>query len=77
MTEDTSKVKKRRSYIGQRVDEQCIEYLEEKFGCKYACFTKRPDGTYDPLDAMRRDAYREVVGWLKKERELYKKENND
>lgn len=51
-------------YLAEHVDARCIAILEQKFSTRKACFLRSPSG-YDPLDAMRRDAYREVVSFLK------------
>ena len=42
-----------------------LEWMEEVFQTDLPCFQKQ-DGErlFDPLDAMRRDAHREVVLWL-------------
>ena len=55
--------RKERMYLAQRVDKRIITMLKRRFGTEKACFLPTPRG-YDPLDAMRRDAYREVVAWL-------------
>lgn len=66
----------RREYIGERVDERVLRYLEERFGTGLPAFQRQDGGGFDPLDAMRRDAYREVVLWLRRERELFLKQKN-
>lgn len=53
-----------RAYLAGRIDERVIGILESRFLTNLPCFQSR-DGRYDPLDAMRRDAYREVVLWLR------------
>lgn len=63
----------RRAYIAQRVDERFLAYLEDRFGANLPCFQVRADGSFDALDAMRRDAYREVILWLRREHDLYLK----
>ena len=40
-----------------------LEWMKEFFQTDLPCFQKQ-DGLFDPLDAMRRDAHREVVLWL-------------
>lgn len=42
-----------------------LEWMKEYFQIGLPCFQKQGEkGEFDPLDAMRRDAYREVVLWL-------------
>lgn len=68
------KQKKRRKHLAEHIDEATINYLEERFQTNLPCF-QGVAGQYDPLDAMRRDAYREVILWLKHEISLAKKED--
>lgn len=63
-----------RRYLAERLDERCLAIIGRRFGVHQACF-QGFRGEFDPLDAMRRDAYREVYMWLKKELRLYRKEN--
>lgn len=70
--------KRRRLLFGQALDERGIEVLEKKFECHLPCFLRvGTDGGYDPLDAMRRDAYREVCNWLRDQLKTYRKETNN
>ena len=62
-----------RRYLCERLDERCIEIIGRRFGVHQACF-QGVRGQYDPLDAMRRDAFREVYAWLRKERRAFRKE---
>lgn len=55
--------KQDRRHLSQTVDSKTIAILKRKFGTNKACFLPGPNG-YDPMDAMRRDAYREVISWL-------------
>ena len=42
-----------------------LEWMKEFFQTDLPCFQKQDgEGLFDPLDAMRRDAHREVVLWL-------------
>lgn len=63
-----------RKIIGEAVTEEVLAVIARKFGVHQACF-QGVAGKYDPLDAMRRDAYREVYYWLKKQVIKYRKEN--
>lgn len=67
--------RKNRMYLAERVDKRVLSILKRKFGTDKACFLPGPNG-YDPLDAMRRDAYREVVCWLETAVRQGKKELN-
>ncbi len=71
-----SAIRRRRRYLAEHMDEQCIRYIEERFNCNLPCFQKRPDGSFDPLDAMRLDAYREVCLFLRRELSLYQQEKD-
>lgn len=66
----------RRRYLAERLDEEVIRMIEERFECHLPCFQGHA-GAYDPLDAMRRDAYREVCLWLRRELQLNRKEHDD
>ena len=63
-----------RAVIGRAVTDEVLAVIGRRFGVHRACF-QGCAGRYDPLDAMRRDAYREVYHWLKKQVLLYRKEN--
>jgi hypothetical protein len=70
--------KRRQLLFGQRLDERGLEVLERKFECHLPCFLRvGADGGFDPLDAMRRDAYREVCNWLRDQLKTYRKETNN
>ena len=70
--------KRRLKLFAQPLNEQGIEVLERKFECHLPCFLRvGSDGGYDPLDAMRRDAYREVCNWLRDQLKIYRKETNN
>lgn len=71
-----SAVRRRRRYLAEHVDEQCIRFIEERFGCNLPCFQKKADGSFDPLDAMRLDAYREVCLFLRRELSLYQQQKD-
>ena len=70
--EEAAKLAKRRRQAlkrFQRSDEGgvILEWLRERFGVDLCCFqfqNMEEKRGYDPLDAMRRDAHREVVLWL-------------
>lgn len=68
--------KKDRIHLAQTIDARTISILKRKFGTDKACFLPGPNG-YDSLDAMRRDAYREVVSWIEKAVKRGKKELAD
>lgn len=76
-TSDEQK-KRRLLLFAQPLNEQGIEALERKFECDKPCFMRvGENGGFDPLDAMRRDAYREVVAWLKNQFAIYRKETTN
>lgn len=55
------------------LDDRVLEILERRFETRLPVF-RGVAGGYDALDAMRRDAYREVVLWLHDQVELGRKE---
>lgn len=55
------------------LDERGIEVIERRFECHLPCF-QGGRGNFDPLDAMRRDAYREVCLWLRDQLRLFLEE---
>ena len=63
-----------RAIIGRAITDEVLAVIARKFGVHQACF-QGVAGRYDPLDAMRRDAFREVYTWLKKQVYQYRKEN--
>ncbi len=60
----------RRNHVAACLDEDAIAFLAERFEANYCCFQGKR-GQYDPLDAMRRDAHREVILYLRYIREKY------
>lgn len=62
-----------RAVLAAQVDERVLEILERRFETRLPVF-RGAAGQFDPLDAMRRDAYREVVLWLREQAELGRKE---
>lgn len=67
--------KRRLLLFGGPLDERGIEAVERRFECDKPCFMRvGENGGFDPLDAMRRDAYREVCMWLRRELTIYRKE---
>lgn len=66
-------VAKRREYLAAHVTDEFIGYLKEHFETDLPCFQGKA-GSFDPLDAMRRDAYREVVLWLEGEKRKHKEQ---
>lgn len=50
-----------------------LSFLEARFQTDLPVFQGSP-GNYDPLDAMRRDAYREVFLYIRRQLELALKE---
>lgn len=55
-----------------------LEWMKEFFQTDLPCFQKQ-DGErlFDPLDAMRRDAHREVVLWLERMPEVKGREEGE
>ena len=51
-----------------------LSYLEARFQTDLPVFQGSP-GNYDPLDAMRRDAYREVFLYIRRQLQLALKES--
>lgn len=52
--------------LASRDGEAALTYLEERFEVNLPAF-QGERGHYDPLDAMRRDAYREVFLFVRRE----------
>lgn len=72
---DNEAQRKRRALLfGAPLDERGLDVLEKRFECGRPCFMRDAAGKFDPLDAMRRDAYREVVSWLREQYDIYRKE---
>ena len=51
-----------------------LSFLEARFQTDWPVFQGSP-GNYDPLDAMRRDAYREVFLYIRRQLQLALKES--
>lgn len=66
-------VDRRRAHLAEHITPETIAYLEAEFQTNLPCF-QGTQGSYDPLDAMKRDAQREVVLWLKNELAQYEKQ---
>lgn len=67
--------KRRRAKIAAVCDDEFLRYLDERFETG-RCVFRGEAGTFDPLDAMRRDAYREVILFLRDERRKYEEDND-
>lgn len=63
-----------RRCLAAHVTDELLEVLERRFETRLPVF-RGSAGQFDPLDAMRRDAYREVVLWLREQSALGRKEN--
>lgn len=59
--------------LGDAEGEQVLAELEQRFETHLPVFQGKP-GSYDPLDAMRRDAHREVFLVIRRQLELARKE---
>lgn len=66
-----------RKYIAEHVDERLLRILEDRFMTHLPCYVRKADGRYDSLDAMRRDANREVILFLREEIKQYKQQQED
>lgn len=66
-------VDRRRAHLATHITPETISYLEAEFQTNLPCF-QGSQGNYDPLDAMKRDAQRELVLWLKNELAQYEKQ---
>lgn len=64
--------KKIKRVFGSKEGEEVLEYLENRFEVHLPAF-QGEKGKYDPLDAMRRDAHREIFLWIRHEANLAKK----
>lgn len=62
-----------RRCLAAHVTDELLELLERRFETRLPVF-RGSAGRFDPLDAMRRDAYREVVLWMREQTELGRKE---
>lgn len=63
-----------RAVLAARIDERVLDVLERRFETRLPVFRRAAGGGYDSLDAMRLDAYREVILWLREQSELGRKE---
>lgn len=59
--------------LGSAEGEQVLQTLERRFEIHLPVFQGR-SGSYDPLDAMRRDAHREVFLVIRRQLELARQE---
>ena len=60
--------------LGTPPGERYLEFLEKRFETHLPAFQGNK-GQYDPLDAMRRDSYREILLYIRHQLELAKKES--
>ena len=61
---------RRRAALKEAFTPYVLDILSKEFQTDLPCF-QGSAGSYDPLDAMRRDAQREVLLWVKHEIEQY------
>lgn len=76
LDERVGEARRRRAHLARHVDGEVLRILEERFGTRYPAFQGKP-GAWDALDAMRRDAQREVVLYLRQQLELAGREGVD
>lgn len=69
-------VTRRRAHLAAHITPETIAYLEAEFQTNLPCY-QGTQGNYDPLDAMKRDAQREIILWLKNELTQYKKQQTN
>lgn len=78
--EDRNKIaailKARRRRLKEAFSPEIFKILEDKFETNLPCFQGKK-GQYDPLDAMRRDAQRELLLWVRTEIELHEKDHDN
>ena len=63
------------SVLGDDAGERVLTELEARFETHLPVFQGKP-GSYDPLDAMRRDAHREVFLVIRRQLDLARQEAN-
>lgn len=64
------RLNQRRAALKEAFTPEVLDILEKEFQTNLPCFQGKA-GSYDPLDAMRRDAQREMLLWVKYEIEQY------
>ena len=64
------RLNRRRAALKEASTPEVLDILEKEFQTNLPCFQGKA-GSYDPLDAMRRDAQREMLLWVKYEIEQY------
>lgn len=64
------RLNRRRAALKEAFTPEVLDILEKEFQTNLPCFQGKA-GSYDPLDAMRRDAQREVLLWVRYEIEQY------
>ena len=64
------RLNRRRAALKEAFTPEVLNILEQEFQTNLPCFQGKA-GSYDPLDAMRRDAQREMLLWVKYEIEQY------
>lgn len=57
---------RRRGALKEAFTPEVLDILRKEFQTDLPCFQGKA-GSYDPLDAMRRDAQREVILWVEHE----------
>ena len=64
------RLNRRRAALKEAFTPEVLDILEKEFQTNLPCFQGKA-GSYDPLDAMRRDDQREMLLWVKYEIEQY------
>ena len=70
------RLNRRRAALKEAFTSEVLDILEKEFQTNLPCFQGKA-GSYDPLDAMRRDAQREVLLWVRYEIEQYNPDLHD
>ena len=70
------RLNRRRAALKEAFTPEVLDILEKEFQTNLPCFQGKV-GSYAPLDAMRRDAQREVLLWVRYEIEQYNPDLHD
>ena len=70
------RLNRRRAALKEAFTPEVLDILVKEFQTNLPCFQGKA-GSYDPLDAMRRDAQREVLLWVRYEIEQYNPDLHD
>ena len=69
-----AQARRNRRHLLNRIDDECLRILEERFKTNLPAYQQNKEGNYCPIAAAIRDGQREVILYIRQQLELAAKE---